>query len=48
MNNIWVHNGIDDIVSTNYIELDDSQDKLIHHGFVNIDNLVIICIEKGR
>jgi hypothetical protein len=46
MNNRWLHKGIEDTVSTYYIELEESQDKHIRHGFVKIGNLVIDTLKK--
>ncbi len=45
MNNSWVHKGIEDTVSTYYIELEESHDKHICHGFVKIGNLVIDAVK---
>ena len=46
MNNSWVHKGIDNTVSTYYIELEESHDKHIRHGFVKIGSLVIDALKK--
>lgn len=46
MNNSWLYKGIEDTVSTYYIELEESQDKHIRHGFVKIGNLVIDTLKK--
>ncbi len=46
MNNSWVHKGIENTVSTYYIELEESHDKHICHGFVKIGNLVIDALKK--
>ncbi len=36
MNNCWVHKGVEDAVSNDYIELEEPQDRHICHGFVKI------------
>lgn len=46
MNNGWVYKGIEDTVSNYYIELEESHDKHIRHGFVKIGNLVIDALKK--
>ncbi len=45
-NNRWVHKGIEDTISTYHIELDEPQDRHVHHGFVKIGNLVIDALKK--
>ncbi len=45
-NNSWVHKGVQDTVSNYYIELEESQDRHIHHGFVKIGNLVIDALKN--
>ncbi len=46
MNNRWVHKGMEDTVSTYYIELEELHDKHICHGFEKIGNLVIDALKK--
>ncbi len=46
MSNSWVRKGIEDMVSTYYIALEEPQDKNICHGFLKIGNLVIDVLKK--
>ena len=46
MNNSWVHKGIEDIVSTYHIELEEPQDRYVCHGFVKLGNRVIDALKK--
>ena len=46
MNNSWLQKGIDDSVSNYYIELEESCDKHIRHGFLKIGSLVIDSLKK--
>ncbi len=46
MNNSWVHKGIKDTVVTYYNVIEESQDKHIHHDFVEIGNLLNDALRK--
>ncbi len=47
MNNSWLHKGIEDTVSTYHIELEETQDRHVHHGFMKIGNLVFDALKKN-